>query len=77
MSDLISRVIKVRTDAGLNQSKFAEKLNLDRSTTTLKLLKAEYKLDDLDIQIIEKYMELSPIERQVFKDYIKKIKDTE
>lgn len=120
MSDLISRVIKVRTDAGLNQSKFAEKLNLDRSTIsmsesgkrsfskrtladicekfnvnpvwletgegepyndavtpTLKLLKAEYKLDDLDIQIIEKYMELSPIERQVFKDYIKKIKDTE
>lgn len=49
----------------------------DAVTPTLKLLKAEYKLDDLDIQIIEKYMELSPIERQVFKDYIKKIKDTE
>lgn len=49
----------------------------DAVTPTLKLLKAEYKLDDLDVQIIEKYMELSPIERQVFKDYIKKIKDTE
>jgi len=38
----------------------------------MKLLKANYKLDELDIQIIEKYLELSPIERQVFKDYIKK-----
>ena len=120
MSDLISRVIKVRTDAGLNQSKFAEKLNLDRSTIsmsesgkrsfskrtladicekfnvnpvwlkngegepyndvvtpTMKLLKAEYNLDDLDIQIIEKYLELSPIERQVFKDNIKKIRSAD
>ncbi len=117
MNDMVSRIIKVRTDAGLNQAKFAEKLNLDRSTismcesgkrgfskrtiadicekfnvnpvwietgegepynevipTVMKLLKAEYNLDDLDIQIIEKYMELSPIERQVFKDYIKKIR---
>lgn len=39
----------------------------------LRLLKAEYNLDDLDLKIIEKYVELSPIERQVFKDYIKKI----
>lgn len=120
MKDTINRVIKVRTDAELNQAKFAERLNLDRSTIsmcesgkrsfsrrtladicekfnvnpewletgegepyndavtpTLKLLKAEYKLDDLDVQIIEKYLELSPIERQVFKDYVKKIKDTE
>lgn len=117
MSDMISRIIKVRTDAELNQAKFAERLNLDRSTIsmcesgkrgfskrtiadicekfnvnpvwletgegdpyndvitpTMKLLKAEYHLDDLDIQIIEKYLELSPIERQVFKDYIKKIR---
>lgn len=116
MSNLISRVIKVRTDAGLNQSKFAERLNLDRSTismsesgkrsfskrtlsdicekfnvnptwletgegepynetipSVMKLLKAEYNLDELDVKIIEKYLELSPIERQVFKDYIKKI----
>lgn len=49
----------------------------DAVTPTLKLLKAEFKLDDLDIQIIEKYLELSPIERQVFKDYIKKIKDAD
>ncbi|MEE3499518.1 MAG: helix-turn-helix transcriptional regulator [Ruminococcus bromii] len=49
----------------------------DAKTPTLKLLKAEYKLDDLDIQIIEKYLELSPIERQVFKDYIKKIRSAD
>ena len=42
--------------------------------TVFKLLKAEYNLDELDIQIIEKYLELSPIESQVFKDYIKKIR---
>ena len=47
----------------------------DAKTPTIKLLKAEYRLDDLDIQIIENYLELSPIERQVFKDYIKKIKE--
>ena len=45
--------------------------------STLKLLRAEYDLDELDIKIIEKYLELSPIERQVFKDYIKKIKDAD
>ena len=44
-------------------------------TSVIKLLKTEYDLDDLDVQIIEKYLELSPIERQVFKDYIKKIKE--
>lgn len=49
----------------------------DAVTPTLKLLKAEYKLDELDIQIIEKYLELSPIERQVFKDYIKKIRSAD
>jgi transcriptional regulator with XRE-family HTH domain len=43
----------------------------------IKLLKAEYNLDDLDVKIIEKYLELSPIERQVFKDYIKKIKSAD
>ena len=120
MSDLINRVIKVRTDAQMSQAKFAEMLNLDRSTIsmyesgkrgfsrrtlsdicekfnvnpewletgkgepyndtkapTIKLLKAEYNLDDLDIQIIETYLELSPIERQVFKDYIKKIRSAD
>lgn len=41
--------------------------------SVMKLLKAEYSLDSLDVKIIEKYLELSPIERQVFKDYIKKI----
>ena len=49
----------------------------DSVTPAIKLLKAEYNLDDLDIQIIEKYLELSPIERQVFKDYIKKIRSAD
>lgn len=40
---------------------------------SMKLLKAEYNLDELDVQIIENYLKLSPIERQVFKDYIKKM----
>ena len=43
--------------------------------SVLKLLKAEYKLDELDLQLIEGYLELSPIERQVFKDYVKGIKE--
>lgn len=49
----------------------------DTKAPTIKLLKAEYNLDDLDIQIIETYLELSPIERQVFKDYIKKIRSAD
>lgn len=113
---LQDRVIKIRTDAGLNQVEFGKKLNLGKSIislvesgkrnyttrvlsdicekfnvnrewletgegepynetipTVMKLLKAEFKLDDIDIRIIEGYLELSPIERQVFKDYIKKL----
>lgn len=116
MSTLIERVIKIRTDNNLNQSKFAQELMLDRSAMSMfengkrglskrtladicekfnvnpewletgegepyrnvvapsmKLLKAEYNLEELDVQIIENYLKLSPIERQVFKDYIKKM----
>lgn len=116
MENIIERVIKIRTDNNLNQSQFAKKLNMDRSSmsmfesgkrgltkktfadicekfnvnpiwletgegepynetipSVMKLLKAEYNLGELDVKIIEKYLELSPIERQVFKDYIKKI----
>lgn len=47
------------------------------SDTVFSLLKAEYDLDDLDIQIISKYLELAPLERQVFKNYIKKIGNAE
>ena len=47
----------------------------DAKTPTIKLLKAEYNLDEVDVQIIEAYLNLSPIERQVFKDYVKKIKE--
>ena len=43
--------------------------------TVMTLLKAEYELDELDVQIIERYLALSPIERQVFKDYIKKMRN--
>lgn len=49
----------------------------DAVTPAIKILKAEYNLDELDVQIIEKYLELSPIERQVFKDYIKKIRSAD
>lgn len=51
----------------------------DKTTcdTVFSLLKAEYDLDDLDIQIISKYLELAPLERQVFKNYIKKIGNAE
>lgn len=117
MDSIVQRIIKVRTDLGYNQSRFAEKLNLDRSTismcesgkrsfskrtisdicekfnvnpvwletgegepyndtadSTLLLLRAEYELDDMDVKLIEGYLSLSPIERQVFKDYVKKIR---
>ena len=47
----------------------------DAKAPTIKLLKAEYNLDDVDVQIIEAYLDLSLIERQVFKDYVKKIKE--
>ena len=116
MSTLGERITKIRNDAELTMTAFAEKLNLSKSSisvaesdksklskrvmidicekfnvnpdwletgegepynetvpTVMKLLKTEYRLDDLDVKIIEKYLELSPIERQVFKDYIKKI----
>lgn len=45
--------------------------------SAMKLLKAEYHLDELDVKIIERYLELSPIERQVFKDYIKNIRSAD
>ncbi len=45
----------------------------ETNDTIITLLKSKYNLDELDIKIIEQYLTLSPIERQVFKDYIKKI----
>lgn len=111
------RIKKVRIDAGLNQTEFAEKLNLSKSSISIaesdksslskralidigekfnvnldwletgegepyleptpavmKLLTSEYNLDEVDKKIIEAYLSLSPIERQVFKDFVKKIK---
>lgn len=118
LSDIAKRITELRNELGLSQTKFAEKLNLSKSTislaergerpytkrtlidisekfgvnydwitkgeepkfsktsdSVLALLKSEYELDDIDIQIIEQYVTLSPIERQVFKNYIKKLKE--
>ena len=41
----------------------------------LNALQSEYNLDDIDIEIIQTYMKMAPLERQVFKDFIKKIAD--
>lgn len=46
----------------------------ETAESVLWLLQKEYELDDLDIEIVQNYVELSPIERSVFKEYIKKIK---
>jgi len=116
MNEIVQRIIEIRNELGLNQTEFAQKLNLSKSTislaergerpftkrtlidisekfgvnydwltkgespkftktsdSVLALLKSEYNLDDIDIQIIEQYITLSPTERKVFKDYIKKL----
>ena len=41
----------------------------------LNALQLEYNLDDIDIDIIQTYMKMAPLERQVFKDFIKNIAD--
>ena len=46
---------------------------LEDNGTLLMLLKSEYNLDSLDIAIIEQYLTLSPLERDVFKSSIKSI----
>lgn len=117
LDDLVKRVIQIRTDADLSQSKFAEKLNLSRSTVSLiekgerkltprtlssiverfgvnydwlttgngdpyikpehtiyDMLAEEYGLDELDVEIIKQYMALEPLERDVFKKFIKRIR---
>ena len=38
-------------------------------------LRAEYDLDEVDIDIIRTYISMAPIERQVFKNFIKGISD--
>ncbi len=73
-------------------SDICEKLNVNRKWLTdgvgdvfteaetesvLDLLKKEYNLDGLDIEIIRSYLCMSPIERQVFKDFILGIKNGE
>ena len=44
-------------------------------SVVLEELKEEYNLDDVDIKIIEHYINMAPLERQVFKDFIKGIKE--
>ena len=38
------------------------------------MLAAEYDLDELDVEIIKQYMLLEPLERDVFKKFIKRIR---
>lgn len=45
----------------------------ESNDSIMMLLKSEYNLDEIDIKIIEQYLTLSPIERQIFKNYIKNI----
>lgn len=44
-------------------------------SVVLEELQEEYNLDDVDIQIIEHYINMAPLERQVFKDFIRGIKE--
>lgn len=38
-------------------------------------LKSEYGLDDIDIEIIQTYIHMAPLERQVFKNFINNVVD--
>lgn len=38
-------------------------------------LKSEYNLDDIDIEIIQTYIHMAPLERQVFKNFISSVSD--
>lgn len=49
----------------------------DVPNTVLELAKQKYDLDDLDILIIEKYLQIPADKKQVVKDYIKSIVDAE
>lgn len=41
----------------------------------IEALKSEYELDDIDVEIIQTYIKMAPLERQVFKNFIKSISD--
>lgn len=45
------------------------------SDSIIVLLSKEFDLDEIDIEIIKGYIYMTPIERQVFKDFIKNIKN--
>lgn len=118
-NNIAKRVIEVRKAVHLNQTQFAEKLDLQRSIISLcesgkrefsertlrdisaifsvnlewlktgegemfdkesedvviDALRAEYNLDEIDIDIIRTYISMAPLERQVFKNFIKGISD--
>ena len=38
-------------------------------------LRAEYDLDEIDIDIIRTYISMAPLERQVFKNFINGVSD--
>jgi transcriptional regulator with XRE-family HTH domain len=113
------RLKVVRTNLGLSQQKFADKLGMscnfinlcengkrELSERTIKdigavfnvnlewlktgegemfdeesedvvidALRAEYDLDEIDIDIIRTYISMAPLERQVFKNFIKSVSD--
>lgn len=48
--------------------------NNNISDSVILLLAKEFDLDEIDVEIIKGYINMSPIERQVFKDFIKNIK---
>lgn len=41
----------------------------------IEALKSEYDLDDIDIEIIQTYIHMAPLERQVFKNFISNVAD--
>lgn len=58
----------LRTGKGEMYDEESEEVVLDA-------LKAEYELDDKDIEIIQAYIHMVPLEREVFKNFIKNVQN--
>lgn len=69
--------IAVEFNVNLNWLKTGEGDIYDEESedAVIKSLKSEYNLDDIDVEIIYTYIKMAPLERQVFKDFIKNIAD--
>ncbi|MBQ3417818.1 MAG: helix-turn-helix transcriptional regulator [Ruminococcus sp.] len=48
---------------------------LESEEQIIRMLRLNYKLDDIDVEIIKGYLKLSPEERKAFFEFIKKIRD--